>query len=449
MRKTSASSNSFGGFLSPGAPSYSDNKGWSSERVPHPSSSTSTAAINGGRRHIGSASALATPFYSGRAIPSKWEDAERWICSPVAAYPPGVCKNPSVSSHFSEQRRQKSKSGPIVPPTLPHPPTSSSSAIGCYHYSPRMTMRAMEAPQGNMKSLMVVGSPFSTGVLEADRVFRGSVGGGCDGYRRGHGHSRSWADLMSEETSSLGSKTDTEEKAEDTKEGEMTTAAQSPVVSRRDIATQMSPEEMSPNNDHQSPRELNCSSPPLVVSVIEPPPRENPCRGEVREVKMDKGAKMIKRPKRRVMSSARVIRREQPEVEDNSEASASSSSWDISEPAMTLSKLQREEAKIAAWENLQKAKAEAAIRKLEVKLEKKKSASMDKILNKLQTAKLKAQEMRRSSVSSDHQQEQQGNHQISRNSVKITHLVRRHTFMTPFMTCFAPRVDCRKSSSAL
>lgn len=82
-----------------------------------------------------------------------------------------------------------------------------------------------------------------------------------------------------------------------------------------------------------------------------------------------------------------------------------------------------------------------------MKLEKKKSASMDKILNKLQTAKLKAQEMRRSSVSSD--QEQGGNQQISRNSVKITHLVRRHTFMTPFMTCFAPRVDCRKSSSAL
>ncbi|CAL9228220.1 unnamed protein product [Arabidopsis halleri] len=427
MRKTSVSSNSFGGFLSPGAPSYADNKGWSSERVPHPSSTTSSSAINGGRRHIGSASALTTPFYSGRAIPSKWEDAERWICSPVSTYPQGVCKNSSVSSQFSEQRRQKSKSGPIVPPTLPHPqPTSSSSAVGCYHYSPRMMMRSMEAPP---KGLMVAGSPFSTGVLEADRVFRGSVGGGggCDGY--GHGHSRSWVDLMSEETSSLSSKTDTEEKAE------MTTAMQSPVVSRRDMATQMSPEEMSPNNNQ---------SPPLVVSVIEPPP----CRGEVREVKMDKGARMIKRPKRRVMSS-RIIRREQPEVEDNSEASASSSSWDISEPAMTLSKLQREEAKIAAWENLQKAKAEAAIRKLEVKLEKKKSASMDKILNKLQTAKIKAQEMRRSSVSSEHEQQQQGNHQISRNSVKITHLVRRHTFMTPFMTCFAPRVDCRKSSSAL
>ena len=80
-----------------------------------------------------------------------------------------------------------------------------------------------------------------------------------------------------------------------------------------------------------------------------------------------------------------------------------------------------------------------------MKLEKKKSASMDKILSKLQTAKVKAQEMRRGTAvsSGDHEQ-------ISRNSAKITtHLVRRHTFMSPFMTCFAPRVDCRKSSSAL
>nr|GEZ72070.1 hypothetical protein [Tanacetum cinerariifolium] len=57
--------------------------------------------------------------------------------------------------------------------------------------------------------------------------------------------------------------------------------------------------------------------------------------------------------------------------------------------------LQKEEARITAWENLQNAKAEASIRKLEMKLEKKKSASMDKILNKHRAAQMKAQEMRR------------------------------------------------------
>lgn len=89
---------------------------------------------------------------------------------------------------------------------------------------------------------------------------------------------------------------------------------------------------------------------------------------------------------------------------------------------------QREEARITAWENLQKAKAEAAIQKLEVsrnfwciivylqiptclwivqnwlnffyfgsqmKLAKRRSASMDKIMNKLRLSQLKAQTMRR------------------------------------------------------
>ncbi|KAJ0039705.1 hypothetical protein Pint_28044 [Pistacia integerrima] len=67
------------------------------------------------------------------------------------------------------------------------------------------------------------------------------------------------------------------------------------------------------------------------------------------------------------------------------------SSWDLSEAATCISKLQREEAKISAWENLQKAKVEAAIRKLEMKLEKKRSHSMDKILNKLKISQRKAQ----------------------------------------------------------
>ncbi|CDP21931.1 unnamed protein product [Coffea canephora] len=38
---------------------------------------------------------------------------------------------------------------------------------------------------------------------------------------------------------------------------------------------------------------------------------------------------------------------------------------------------------VIAWEDLRKAKAEAAKRKLEMKLEKKRSSSMDKIMNKL------------------------------------------------------------------
>lgn len=48
---------------------------WSSERVANP--------INV-RRHVGGAALM--PFNSLRALPSKWDDAERWITSPVSSY---------------------------------------------------------------------------------------------------------------------------------------------------------------------------------------------------------------------------------------------------------------------------------------------------------------------------------------------------------------------------
>lgn len=85
-----------------------------------------------------------TPFYSGRTMPSKWEDAERWICSPVLGY--GVAKY----SQCQPQRRPKSKSGPIVPP-----------GIAYYsNYSPSMQV----LDSGSVRNF-IASSPFSTGVL--------------------------------------------------------------------------------------------------------------------------------------------------------------------------------------------------------------------------------------------------------------------------------------------
>ncbi|XWS38877.1 hypothetical protein CRYUN_Cryun18bG0001100 [Craigia yunnanensis] len=60
---------------------------------------------------------------------------------------------------------------------------------------------------------------------------------------------------------------------------------------------------------------------------------------------------------------------------------------------------------------LMKATAEAALRKLEMKLEKKRSSSMDKIMNKLRTAKKRAQEMRSSMLANQA-------HQVTRTSHK-------------------------------
>ena len=140
MKKSSSSSQNLGSFPSPGAPNYRDKglgsqKGWSSERVPKPASSSI-------RRHTMSG---LTPFSGGRTMPSKWDEAERWICSPVSAYAD------SRSSHAQLQRRPKSISGPIVPPPV---------AYYYSNYSPTVPLR-----QGLVVRNLMVGSPFSTGVL--------------------------------------------------------------------------------------------------------------------------------------------------------------------------------------------------------------------------------------------------------------------------------------------
>ncbi|XP_038999999.1 uncharacterized protein LOC120125707 isoform X2 [Hibiscus syriacus] len=391
MKKGSVSLSHLGTFPSPGASDYRDNgamvsqKGWSSERVPR-----SSANSNGGsRRHI-SASSL-TPFYSGRTLPSKWEDAERWICSPVLGY--GVSKN----LNYQYQRRPKSKSGPIVPP-----------GIAFYsNCSPSMNLQD-GGGSGSVKNLMA-GSPFSTGVLMADGVsvhyvgYRATVsaaaGGDSDGeqpctVQSDSNEARSaiipgWSDLVCE--SSLPSSQD--EKLEEIKDAKMMI---NHVVLRRDMATQMSPDESS---NHSSSRE--------------------------REVQIDKRATVINWSKRH---GSRRIKKGEPDFDDfyRNSAPASVLSLDISEASTSISNLQREEAKIIAWENLQRAKAEAAIRKLEMKLEKKRSASLDKILRKLRTSQIKAQEMRNSI--SDKEDEQ-----IPRTSAKFTFF---HIPMSYFSTCF-------------
>lgn len=93
---------------------------------------------NSSRRHI-SATAL-MPFNSGRALPSKWDDAERWITSPVSGY--GIPKTSTVQS----PRQPKSKSGPLGS-----------------HLSTSVPVQ-----EGGSTSSFIANSPFTTGVLVPD-----------------------------------------------------------------------------------------------------------------------------------------------------------------------------------------------------------------------------------------------------------------------------------------
>ncbi|XP_010269591.1 PREDICTED: uncharacterized protein LOC104606189 isoform X2 [Nelumbo nucifera] len=385
MRKNSGSSRRSGTFPSPGTPNYRPGnigvqKGWSSERVP--------LHMNGSRRYV---SAALLPLSNGRTLPSKWEDAEKWIFSPVSG------DGGSRSSLALPQRRPKSKSGPLGPPGM-----ALYSA-----YSP-----AIPIFDGGSVGSFMAGSPFSAGVLIAD-----GTSGRCSGVRDG-GASRGslpaqaepciarsasvhgWSDLLGQP--SLPGLQD--EKLDGTKDAETMI---SHAVSRRDVATQMSPD----GSTQSSPkgRPSFSSSPPSFLPIVELQGRHS-FKSEIRDVQVDERVTVTRWSKKH---GTRVPEKGSTNVEDWKKKAVEKrpSAWEVAETAKCLSKFKREEAKITAWENLQKAKAEAAIRKLEMKLEKKRSSSMDKIMSKLRLAQKKAQEMRSSVAASQV-------HQVSRHSSK-------------------------------
>ncbi|CAL9748418.1 unnamed protein product [Musa acuminata subsp. burmannicoides] len=387
MKKSSAASSRSrsGTFPSPGTPNYGHgagaaafHKGWSSERVPLPTRSN--------RRYGGSGVLL--PFTNGRTLPSKWEDAERWIFSPVSGE--GVGRSSVPPSHH---RRPKSKSGPLGAP---------AGVVGAYSSASPLVPCFDSSRVGNFAA----NSPFMAGVLLTEHSFCGNdgrgegggsggrctrrVGGGAEAHSADGGAYivqsagiHGWSDTLIESSSSVPSSRD--EKFEGTRETASTVSAS---VLRKDMATQMSPEGSTPSSPKQGPSSL---CPDLVPCIEEL--ESHFSKLEVRDVQVDDRVTVTRWSKKHIARgsgrcSASIIEWKKKTVEANTSA------WEIAETTKSISKYKREEAKITAWENLQKAKAEAEIRKLEMKLEKKRSSSMVKILNKLRSAQKKAQEMR-------------------------------------------------------
>ncbi|KAK4794765.1 hypothetical protein SAY86_012759 [Trapa natans] len=362
LRKSSA-------FPSPGTPNYWNAgggllKGWSSERVP--------LQYSAGRRNLGMAF---LPFNNnGRTLPSKWEDAERWILSPDA-----VARRSLPPPH----RRPKSKSGPLGP-------------SGVAYYSVYSPVEPMHEGGRNF----MVGSPFSAGVIKAEgfALHNSRYHGGAFPIRSEPRMGRSVSvhgctELLNEQTASLPEEV-ADEKLEGVKD-ESTDISQH--VSGRDMATQMCRD----GSDCSFPkRGLSFSTPPTDSPIVD---LQRTCGTKlgVKDVQVDEQVTLkrtSKKNKHRIpmkgSGGSEVWRKKDINTD------APSTAWDISDTTKDISKLKREEAKITAWENLQKANAEAAIRKLEMKLEKKRSSSMDKIMNKLRSAQKRAHEMR-SSVSAN------------------------------------------------
>lgn len=155
MNKDSNSFRNSGTYTSPGTPDNSDNykkgfqKGWASERVPLTSNSNQRrTSVN-----------VLMPFNNGRTLPSKWDDAERWITSPVSAS--GVCKNLGPPP----QRRPKAKSGPLGP-------TPGETYFS--GYSPGFGLG-----EGGSRRNLFAGSPLTAGVLVPNE-YSFHHGGGID-----------------------------------------------------------------------------------------------------------------------------------------------------------------------------------------------------------------------------------------------------------------------------
>ncbi|KAJ1289941.1 hypothetical protein BS78_02G203800 [Paspalum vaginatum] len=372
-------------FHSPGTPNYPRHrasvlgcqKGWSSERVPHPS--------KGSRRYLGSS--MAFPYSNGRALPSKWEDAERWIFSPNSSDALG-------RTTVAHARRPKSKSGPLGPPGRLGGQYSSVSSVSLL--------------DSGRAGPITANSPFVAGVLMPEHVCRGKntnemysgrstgddicIGSGvrfCPPNGGSHAirssRVRRQLDAAVESSTSLPSTQESiqDEQVEITEDSATTIAC---MVSRKDAATQTSPElsrSSSPNIRPTFTRSLS------TQQVKE----SGNCFSdlEIRDVQMDDRVTLTRWSKKNVTRSSNknstsIIEWKEKTVESKS------SSWGFVE-AKCISKIDKEDAKITAWENIQKAKAEAAIQKLVIKLEKKRSSSLDKILNTLKAAQRKAQVM--------------------------------------------------------
>ncbi|KAF7817491.1 Remorin 4.1 [Senna tora] len=326
MRKSSVSSQRSEAFPSPGTPNYRKvgvamQKGWSSERVP--------LHTNASRKHVSGTGAL-LPLNNGRTLPSKWEDAERWILSPVSG------DSTERASLPAPQRRPKSKSGPLGPPGAAY------SSL----YSPAVPMFEVRNA-GNFMGA----SPFSAEVISANGLTI---------------HSNAHAGLLPEQTEpfmarSVSMHGCSEMQSQSSTSSQDAATDVSCAILRRDMATQMSPE--------SSP----CSSPNMSTSFSASTPSVLPTtelqgvsssKMDIRDVQVDERVTMSRWSKKhRALFSGRGS--ENVDNRKKKETRAHSSSWDMSEKAKTHSRAKREEAKITAWENLQKAKAEAAIRKLE------------------------------------------------------------------------------------
>ncbi|ONM22302.1 hypothetical protein Zm00014a_025255 [Zea mays] len=330
---------------------------------------------------------MAFSYSNGRTLPSKWEDAERWIFSPNSSDMRG-------RTTVAHGRRPKSKSGPLGPPGRLGGQYSSVSSVSLLdservgpitsnsHFSAGVLMPGHVCGGKNTNGAYS-GRPIGDEINIGEGVRICPLNGGSHPIRTPRVRKR--LDSAVESSASLPSTQESiqDEQVEITEDSASTIAC---IISRKDVATQTSPElsrSSSPNNRPTFNRSLS----------TEQMKERGSCFSDldIRDVQMDDRVTLTRWSKQNVTrlpnkNSTNIIEWKEKAVESKS------LSWGFAE-AKCISKIGREDTKITAWESIQKAKAEAAIQKLMIKMEKKGSSSLDKILNTLKSAQRKAQVM--------------------------------------------------------
>ncbi|KAL6858813.1 hypothetical protein ACP4OV_017815 [Aristida adscensionis] len=365
---------------SPGTPNYQRRgttvpgyqQGCNSDRVlPH---------SNSHRKNSGSSMML--PYSSRRTLPSKWEDAERWICSPN----PSNALGRSVPRHW----RPKSKSGPLGPPGRFGGPFTCVSSSAPFHESGRA---------GNF----TMNSPYLAGVLLPEHVCVGDLharkdlsGASGDDSSNGRGRASGGHPVMQstrayqqfcstiESYQSLPTSQECIEDGQTDTTKDSTTSCTT-TIERKDAATQTTPDisrSSSPNMRPSFSRSLSVQQVKELESCFS--------KLEIKDVQMDDRVTLTRWSKKHVTrgsekNSTNIIEGKKKTIESKSSA------WEVPK---CISKIEGENAKMTAWENMQKAEAEAAIQKLVIKLEKKRPYSLERIFSTLRSGHRKTQVVR-------------------------------------------------------
>ncbi|XP_066326974.1 uncharacterized protein [Miscanthus floridulus] len=377
---------------SPGTPSY-DRRGMAgvgyqqgpiSERVMIPPSA-------GHRRHPGSCMVL--PYSNGRTLPSKWEDAERWIFSPNP--------NNALGRSIPQLWRPKSKSGPVGPPGR------FGETYSCVSSSAQFLDNARV---GNL----TVNAPYLAGVLLPEHVCGGVMDLGRDlsgassddssngrGGRPDHMNGRHPAMQSTRVSRQLGSAVESYQSLptslESIQDGGIesikdSATSSAPIIVRKDVATQTSPDisrSSSPSMRSSFSRSLSAQQVKELESCFS--------KLEVRDVQVDDRVTLTRWSKKHV---TRGSDKNAPNIIEwkKKTMDSKSSAGEVTETTKCISKIEGEETKMTAWENMQKVEAEATIQKLVIKLEKKRPYSLERIFNTLRSGSWKTQVIRSTST---------------------------------------------------